>query len=81
MQIMNYQKRIRLLKLVVIFSGAVFAAFVQIHKTVAAQEKPGRLFELVGMTVPFEQRVGVDDGAAFVVHFSGDTQGNLDTCG
>ena len=49
--------------------------------TVAGQEQPGRLFELVGMNVPFEERVGVDDGVAFAIHFSGDTQGNLDTCG
>jgi hypothetical protein len=59
---------------------AVLAAF-QLHNTVAAQEQPGRLFELVGITVPLEQRVGVDDGVAFVVHFSGDTRGSLDTCG
>ncbi len=40
-----------------------------------------RLFEIVGMSVPLEQRVGVDDGAAFVVHFAGDTRGTLDVCG
>jgi hypothetical protein len=45
---------------------------------VGAQE---RLFEIVGMSVPLEQRVGVDDGAAFVVHFAGDTRGTLDVCG
>lgn len=71
----------RLLKLVAIFSIAALAVFAQVHKTVADQEQPGRLFELVGMNVPLEQRMGVDDGAAFVVHFAGDTHGNLDTCG
>jgi len=81
MQMMQCQKRIRLLKLVAIFSVAALAGFAQVHKTVAAQEPTGRLFELVGMTVPLEQRVGVDDGAIFVVHFSGDTRGSLDTCG
>jgi hypothetical protein len=81
MQMMQCQKRIRLLKLVAVFSVAALAVFAQFHKTVTAQEQPGRLFELVGMTVPLEQRVGNDDGVAFVVHFSGDTQGNLDTCG
>lgn len=69
-----------MLKLAVIFSVAVLAVFARFHDT-AAQEQPGRLFELVGITVPLEQRVGIDDGAAFAVHFSGDTQGNLDTCG
>lgn len=81
MQMTQHQKRIRLLKLVAIFSVAALAVFAQFHRTVAAQEQPGRLFELVGMTVPLEQRVGVDDGVAFVVHFSGDTRGSLDTCG
>jgi hypothetical protein len=81
MQMMKCQKRIRQLKLVVIFSVAAFGVCAQVHRTVAAQEQPGRLFELVGITVPLEQRVGVDDGAAFVVHFSGDTRGSLDTCG
>jgi hypothetical protein len=33
------------------------------------------------MFEPFEQRIGVDDGAALVVHFAGDTRGSLDTCG
>ena len=81
MQMKQCNKRIRLLKLVAVFSVAALAVFAQFHKTVAAQEQPGRLFELVGMTVPLEQRVGNDDGVAFVVHFSGDTHGNLDTCG
>ena len=82
MQRKQHQKRIRLLKLVAVFSIAALAVFAQVHKTVAGQEQPGgRLFDLVGMDVPFEQRVGVDDGAAFVVHFAGDTRGNLDTCG
>lgn len=81
MQTMRYQKKIRLLKLAAIVSVAVLAVFAQFQKTVAAQDPSGRLFELVGMTVPLEQRVGIDDGAAFVVHFSGDTHGNLDTCG
>lgn len=81
MQMTQHQKRIRLLKLIAIFSIAALAVFAQVHRTAAAQEQPGRLFELVGMTVPLEQRVGVDDGVAFVVHFSGDTRGSLDTCG
>ena len=71
----------RLLKLVVIFSVAALAVFAQARHTVANQEQPGRLFELIGMNLPLEERVGVDDGAAFAIHFSGDTHGNLDTCG
>lgn len=81
MQTMRYKKKIMLLKLAAIGSVAVLAVFAQFQKTVTAQDAQGRLFELVGMAVPLEQRVGIDDGAAFVVHFSGDTHGNLDTCG
>lgn len=71
----------RLFKLVVILSVAALAVVAQVSHTVANQERPGRLFELVGMNLPLEERVGVDDGAAFAIHFSGDTHGNLDTCG
>ena len=78
---MQRQKRLTLLKLAAIVSVATIAAAIHLHKTAAAQDQPGRLFEIVGMSVPLEQRIGVDDGAAFVVHFSGDTHGTLDACG
>ena len=74
-------KRIKLFKLAAIVSVAALAASVHLQTAVVAQDQPGRLFEIVGMLVPLEQRVGVDDGAAFVVHFAGDTRGSLDTCG
>jgi hypothetical protein len=72
---------IKQLKLVAIVSVAALAIFAHIHITSAAQDQTARLFEIVGMNTPLEQRVGVDDGAVFAVHFSGDTRGNLDTCG
>ena len=68
-------------KLSAIVLLAVLAAFVHLHAIAGAQEQPARLFEIAGMTMPLEQRVGVDDGAAFVVHFGGDTRGTLDACG
>ena len=60
---------------------ATLVGFLQIYATDGAQNQPARLFEIAGMNVPFEQRVGVDDGAALIVHFSGDTKGSLDVCG
>lgn len=72
---------IKLLKLTAIVSMAALAGFLHLHVVAGAQNQPGRLFEIIGMNVPFEQRVGVDDGAAIVVHFSGDYRGSLDTCG
>ena len=69
------------LKLASICLVAALTGFLHIDRTVGAQNQPARLFEIVGMHVPFEQRVGVDDGTAFVVHFAGDTKGSLDVCG
>jgi len=37
--------------------------------------------DVVGRGSTMAERIGVDDGAAFVVHFSGDMHGNLDSCG
>ena len=37
--------------------------------------------EFVGFGTPMEKRTGTDDGAVLAVHFMGDTQGGLDTCG
>ncbi|HSE35765.1 MAG TPA: hypothetical protein VLG74_00595 [Blastocatellia bacterium] len=69
------------LKLVAIGLVAALAGFLDLYATAGAQNKPARLFEIVGMNMPFEQRIGVDDGSAFVVHFAGDTRGSLDVCG
>ncbi|HSB09636.1 MAG TPA: hypothetical protein VLM38_09140 [Blastocatellia bacterium] len=66
--------------LVLVICGAALAGAFQ-KSAGAGQGQPQRSFELVGMEVPLEKRVGQDDGAAFVVHFGGDTHGNLDTCG
>jgi hypothetical protein len=46
----------------------------------ASQDWRSRL-ELVGVSTPFAERAGADDGMAFAVHFMGDTRGSLDTCG
>jgi hypothetical protein len=69
------------LKLAAIGLVAAFAGFLHLHTLAGAQSPPARLFEIIGMNVPFEQRVGVDDEAQFVVHFAGDTHGLLDVCG
>ena len=72
---------IKQLKLAAIGVTLVVAGFLHLYATAGAQNQPGRLFEIAGMNVPFEQRVGVDDGAAFTIHFAGDTRGSLDVCG
>jgi hypothetical protein len=68
-------------KVVAILLGGALACLAHVQAIVGAQDHSARLFEIAGIELPFEKRVGVDDGAAFVVHFSGDTRGSLDTCG
>src|SRR5262249_16031785 len=55
------------------------------EKAAASSSNPesqgGRQFELVGISTPFTERAGSNDGAVFAIHFTGDTHGSLDTCG
>ena len=46
-----------------------------------AQQREYRRPDIVGDLVPYEERFAPDDGAAFVIHFSGDIHGNLEPCG
>ena len=47
---------------------------------VVKQEDRSRL-EIVGQQVPANERVGSDDGASFVLHFTGEIHGSLEPCG
>lgn len=79
---MQNQKPIRTLKLAAILLVAGLAMFAHSRRSDGAtQDQNVRLFEIAGMDAPLDKRIGVDDGAAFVVHFAGDTRGSLDTCG
>jgi hypothetical protein len=77
----NASQMVRLLKLVATVTVAALTGFLHFQAAVGAQNQPARLFEIAGMNVPLEERVGKDDGASFVVHFAGDTRGSLDVCG
>ena len=69
-------------KLIAILLFTGLCCFLQAQKPAGATEAQSkRLFEIIGMDVPFDQRVAVDDGVVFAIHFGGDTHGNLDTCG
>lgn len=72
---------IKQLKLTAIVLVAALPALFHVYAIAGAQSQPARLFEIAGMNMPLEERVGTDDGAAFVVHFAGDTRGSLDVCG
>ena len=79
---MNGEKKTKHLKLAAIILACALAFLVRAESAAnATPERAARLFEIVAMDVPLEKRFGPDDGAVLVVHFAGDTHGNLDTCG
>ena len=67
-------------KLVVIAAIALLCAALSGHPRLETQQPDNRV-EIVGMEVPAAQRPGSDDGAAFAVHFVGETRGSLEPCG
>ena len=81
---MQDQRAIKRIKLVVIvFAAAMICSSLTWQKTRATveQEPQQSRIEVVGMSVPFAERMGDDDGAALVVHFVGSTHGSLEPCG
>ncbi len=77
----------------ILLVAALMGSFLPAQKTVAnvaagAQEQtpespeiPPNRFNIFGFGIPLAERVGNDDGAAFVIHFSGDIHGSLEPCG
>jgi len=81
---MQDQRAIKRIKLLIILSAAGFICSSlawQETLAIAEQEQPTRRLEVVGVSVPFAERMGTDDGAAFAVHFIGSTHGSLEPCG
>jgi hypothetical protein len=81
---MQMQNGIKRIKLIVMICAAIFVGtslFGRQTPASAAQEQPHRALEFVPTGAPMETRAGVDDGAAFAVHFFGSTHGSLETCG
>jgi 2',3'-cyclic-nucleotide 2'-phosphodiesterase (5'-nucleotidase family) len=75
---------IRLLNAIKLAAVAIVVATVYFPwKTDASQViTPGTArTEIAGFGSSMEQRLGQDDGAAFVIHFMGDAHGSLETCG
>jgi len=42
------------------------------------QQEP---LNVVGFQSTLREKLGSDDGVSFIIHFGGDTHGNLDACG
>jgi hypothetical protein len=74
----------RRIKLAAIALISAFAAYLWQGPHTGANDAQQRQYErpdIAGQGVPFNERLGADDGAAFAVHFSGDTHGSLEPCG
>jgi hypothetical protein len=81
---MQNQRAIKRIKLVVTMFAAIVVCLPlarQATRATTAQDRPQSRIEVVGVSMPFAERTGVDDGAAFVVHFIGGTHGSLEPCG
>jgi hypothetical protein len=82
--VMQNQRAIKRIKLAVILFTAILVCSPlawQTTQATATQEHTQNRIEVVGVSMPFAERMGIDDGAAFVVHFIGGTHGSLEPCG
>lgn len=83
-KVMQNQVTVKRIKLVVTLLAAILICSAPAWEAVRAaiaQEQPQNRIEVIGVSIPFADRMGVDDGAAFVVHFIGGTHGSLEPCG
>jgi hypothetical protein len=80
---MQNQNAIKRIKLIVIFIAALVCSSMpwQQGRASTGQDQPRKQLEFVSINAPFETRAGVDDGAAFAIHFMGSTHGILEPCG
>lgn len=80
---MHNRNAIRRTKIAVMLLVVSFACWNAASRQTAATVtgEPQRRFEIVGMDTPAADRAGTDDGAAFVIHFFGNTHGSLEPCG
>jgi hypothetical protein len=80
---MQNQNSNKTAKLIIIFIAAIVCGCLtwQKARANAGQDQPRKQLELVGVNAPYETRAGNDDGAAFAIHFMGNTHGSLEPCG
>ncbi len=71
-------KRIKLAAAILVVSAFCFTIW---RGAEAAQEIERPRPEIIGIGVPMNERIGTDDGAALIIHFSGDIHGGLEPCG
>jgi hypothetical protein len=71
-------KQIKYTVLVLAISLFGFSFLSQRTTVNAAQQTPR---EIVGVGASMNDRLGADDKPAFVIHFTGELHGSLETCG
>ena len=81
---MHSRKRLKPIKLILVSVVACISGWCLplqgISSSISQQEDRSR-FEIVGQDTPTDARFGADDGAAFILHFTGDIHGSLEPCG
>jgi hypothetical protein len=78
---MRNQNPSRLIKIAAILLFAV--PFFPWSKASAQQNQGPQqdALDVLGYQSTLQEKLGRDDGASFIIHFGGDTHGNLDACG
>jgi len=76
---MRTQKSSKSLKIVavVLFAGLLPWSIVGAGPR-GQQQEP---LNVIGFQSTLQEKLGSDDGVSFIIHFGGDTHGNLDACG
>jgi hypothetical protein len=74
MSIMQARNRQKVVKI-------VLSLIVVALATATLAQQPRRRVEIIGISVPAQERAGADDGAALAIHFTGDMHGSLQPCG
>ena len=77
---MRTQKSSKGLKIgaVLLFAGTLLPWSIAGAGTRGQQQEP---LNVIGFQSTLQEKLGSDDGVSFIIHFGGDTHGNLDACG
>ena len=67
------------IKFAVIILAIILFVGLSLSHQIAAQQT--HRAEIVGVGASMNERLGADDHPAFVVHFTGELHGSLETCG
>ena len=75
---MQDRSLVRQTKMAAVLMAVFLSLFVLIYNEITAGAQK---IDIVGRGTELAERVAPDDGAVFVVHFTGDMHGNLGSCG